>query len=491
MAYASEERQRRIMRVFFNNKTRDLGWMLSPPQVQERLWREFGYPIEREALEGTLRTLVTNGSLRAERDNREVDSAREWRRRRDVYDITPVGERVERLLIEIDALGEQLGSLDGQRLLAVRDALRRIRLQLDAQQPDPVAIEADLRVCSDSVRDLLQGAADFMQVLRDFIGAEQLDGERFVDQQDAVLGHLRGFHRDLRSYEDPIGVAIAEIEHGGVDRMLDLALSARALPPAIGEQTEVEIRAAARDALARQWVGVHQFFCAAESPLPLLTTRVYEAIKAILDIAERLIDRRAGRRDRANAWNTLAALIASADDDTARAAFATAVGMRRSRHFGVGYPDQEALRPAGGGLARWVESEPVAVAAHLRRPGARMAGAGTPATIAAPPDLRVTVKARQDLEARQLQRLLDRLGAGASLRMSDLHRLEPVELDHLLQWISRAFAQPSATDGSRRATSADGRRTLRLTPPGDAERCVVEAVHGVLDSPNYWIEVLS
>lgn len=54
-----------------------------------------------------------------------------------------------------------------------------------------------------------------MQVLRDFIGAEQLDGERFVDQQDAVLGHLRGFHRDLRSYEDPIRAAIGEIERGG------------------------------------------------------------------------------------------------------------------------------------------------------------------------------------------------------------------------------------------------------------------------------------
>jgi uncharacterized protein (TIGR02677 family) len=490
LAYATEERQRRIMRVFFNNKTRDLGWMLSPLQVQERLWREFAYPIERDALEGTLGTLVANGSLRAERDNREVDSAREWRRRRDVYDITAVGERVERLLIEIDSLGEQLGSLDGQRLLAVRDSLRRIGQQLEGSHPDAGAIDADLRVCSGSVRDLLQGAADFMQVLRDFIGAEQLDGERFVDQQDAVLSHLRGFHRDLRSYEDPIRVAIEAIECHGVDRMLDLALSARALPPAIGEQTEAEIRAAARDALGRQWAGVHQFFCAAESPLPLLTTRVYEAIKAILDIAERLIDRRAGRRDRANAWNTLATMLAVADEHTARTAFGTAAGMRRARHFGVEYPDQEGLRPPGGGLARWVSGEPVVVAAHLRRPGTRKGGAGTPATIAAPPNLRDRVRARQEMEERQLQRLLDRLGTGATLRMGDLHRLEPVELDHLLQWISRAFALPSAADGSRRATSTDGRRTLRLTPPGDGERCVVEAVHGRLDSPNYWIEVL-
>lgn len=74
--------------------------------------------------------------------------------------------------------------------------------------------------------------------------------------------------------------------------------------------------------------------------------------------------------------------------------------------------------------------------------------------------------------------------------MSELHTLHPVELEHLLGWIARAFTQRRGADGSRTATSADGRTTLRLTPPADGQRTRVQAVHGQLDAPDYQIEVL-
>ncbi len=66
------ERHRRIMRVFYLNKTRDIGLQLSP-QVADRLRSEFGYSLDADSLTSALETLGTNGALRADQDIRDVN----------------------------------------------------------------------------------------------------------------------------------------------------------------------------------------------------------------------------------------------------------------------------------------------------------------------------------------------------------------------------------------------------------------------------------
>jgi hypothetical protein len=78
------------------------------------------------------------------------------------YDITPAGERVERLLAELDALGEELGELESGRLLAIRDALARIATQLRGDEPEARRLADDLEAVADAVAALRQGATDLM-----------------------------------------------------------------------------------------------------------------------------------------------------------------------------------------------------------------------------------------------------------------------------------------------------------------------------------------
>ena len=67
------------------------------------------------------------------------------------------------------------------------------------------------------------------------------------------MAYLQGFHRELRRHADPVFAAIDEIEALGVDRLLDLALSTRSLPPAIGELTAAQVQS--RRAGSRRPVG--------------------------------------------------------------------------------------------------------------------------------------------------------------------------------------------------------------------------------------------
>lgn len=484
------ERYRRIMRVFFLNKTRDIGWQLAPHDVQRRLATEFGASVEEDVLDRALERLVGEGVLAARADTRAVTSAEEWRRKRSVYDITPAGERVERLLAELDTLGEEIGALESGRLLTIRDALARIAAGLSEAEPDAQRLSEDLETVADAIASLRQGATDFMTQLQAFTASDRVTSEEFVAQQDVIVAYLQGFHRDLRRHAEPIFASIAAIEALEVEGLVELVLSSRPLPPAIGDLTPEQLTEQARRMLHARWDGVRAWFgepgCT-DAPWALLTAKLLDAIRAIIDIAERLIDRAAGRRDRAAAWDRLAQIIAATQPDTAAACLAVATGIRPPRHLAV--PDQDADQLASPGATSWRDAPPIAIAAHLRTPGTRMPGSGSPARLASNAGLADRVRALQAAEQEHLGRLLSRLTAGATLRMSDLHRLHPVELEHLLGLLSRAFAQPRSRDGTRRATTADGRLRLRLVPPPDGQRTTVAAEHGQLDCPDYAIEV--
>src|SRR4051812_769714 len=382
------ERYRRIMRVFVLNKSRDIGWQLGLGDVAGRLRAEFGVTLPDDVLDRCLERLVDEGALVARADTRAVGSSAEWRRKRSVYDITPAGERVERLLAELDALGEELGALESGRLLAIRDGLARIVAELRRAEPDARRLAADLEAVAEAVAALRQGATDFMTQLQAFTASDRVTGEEFVAQQDVIVDYLQGFHRDLRRHAAPIFAAIDEVERLGVDRMVELALSTRSLPPAIGDRSAEEVRAQARRAEAARWHAVRAWFGepgSADAPWALLTAKLLDAIRAIINMAERLIERAAGRRDRAAAWDALARMVVGADERTATACVAVACGLRRPRHLSAPEADPDQL-PAPGSTS-WRDAPPVPVAAHLRTPGRRASGAGLPARLATNPGI--------------------------------------------------------------------------------------------------------
>ncbi len=491
------ERYRRVMRVFLLNKTRDIGWQLAPADVQTRLAIEFGARLDDDVLDRCLERLVADGALTARTDTRAVTSAAEWRRKRSVYDITPAGERVERLLAELDALGEEIGALESGRLLTIRDALARI---VDGLRESAASVGTtraqrlgdDLETVADAVAALRQGATDFMTRLQAFTASDRVSSAEFVAQQDVIVAYLQGFHRDLRRHAGPIFDSIAEIETLGIERLVDPVMAVRELPPAIGDLTPEQLAAQARAALLARWQGVRAWFGepgSTDAPWALLTGKLLDAIRTIIDIAERLIDRAAGRRDRVAAWDAIARIVARADASTAPACLAVATGLRAPRHVSAQDPEADQIDSAGS--TDWRDAPPVVIAAHLRMPGTRTPGSGSPARLVHNAGLADRVRARQAAEQAQLTRLLACLRSGQMLRMKDLHRLHPVELEHLLGLLSRAFAQRREPDGSRRATSADGRLRLRLIPPPDGARATIDAEHGRLNCPDYTIEILA
>jgi uncharacterized protein (TIGR02677 family) len=484
------ERYRRIMRVIYAEH-RNFGLRLSPEAVAGRLRDAFALELDPPSLQASLDQLYEWGALDREYDTSLARTARELRRNRFTYDLRPAGKRTEQLLQELDQLSDSYGALEGGRLAAIRDALA----QLARVHAEPGHAGGDLRQQFErligEVERLHEGASNFMSRLNRIVAtSEQVDENEFDRCKGALIEHLQGFRRDLRRHADDIAAGLRTIERLGPERMIARIVLDVELPVVLGVTPE-EIAAQRHAELLDQWHGVWSWFIderERSSPWAALTVKVIDAIRAILDIAERIIDRRTLRADRARACQHLARLVHDAPEDEAVGIVVAAFGIAAPRHVGVPEDDPEAL--ASPAQTSWLAAPPAPVTAHLRRPGGRMPGAGRGAPIVDTAAVAARLRERARREREELAALLERFAGRGPIRLSDIARFGTVEFGHLLHWIGRAYETPAHDDGTRRASSRDGRAAVLLRPPAADEPPVVLAVpQGRFTTANYRLEV--
>jgi uncharacterized protein (TIGR02677 family) len=485
---------RRVMRVLYLEH-QAFGLRLRPTQVADRLRERYALTVDPEWLEQRLAALDQWGAVERDHDASLASTAAEWRRNRYTYDVTPAGRLTEELLARLDALGEEIGRLDTARLPAIRDVLAKLAEQLSYDEPDGTRLRTLFERLLAEVEALHTGALTFMRSLSDLMRAvEQIGEEEFERGKGALLEHLQGFKRSRMQHSAEILALLEQLEAHRPDRLVQLIVEAESFVALPGGASVEEQRARRHAELLERWHGLRAWFVGSEdagSPWRTLNDQVVDAIRAVLAIAERLIERRSLRVDRAGVLLQLAARVASAPPGEAPAWLRAAFGLRTPRHVGV--PEADPDQVADRGRTRWLEAPPAPVVAHLRTPGTRTPGTGRGAQVRDLSESRRHFEQRRAAERRELDELLARLSARGRVRLSSLEQVDAREFRHLLGWIGRAYESPAEVDGRRRANSIDGRATIALRPPHDPgrERTRLAAPHGTLDLPDFEIEVVS
>jgi uncharacterized protein (TIGR02677 family) len=485
------EAYRRIMRVLYLEH-QAFGLRLRPAQVADRLRDRYALTQDVDWLEERLAALGRWGAVERDHDASLASTAAEWRRNRYTYDVTPAGRLTEELLAQLDALGEEIGRLDTARLPSIRDALAMLADELDGEQPDGTRLRALFERVLAEVEALHVGALAFMRSLGDLMRTvEQVGEEEFERGKGALLEHLQGFKRSRMQHSAEILSLIERID--GAEQLIGPIVAAETFVALPGGATVAEQQRRRRTDLLDRWHGLEAWFVGDEdkdSPWRTLNDQVIDAIRAVLAIAERLIERRSLRVDRAGVLLHLAGQIAAAPPGEATAWIRAALGIRTPRHVGVAEEDLEQV--ADRGRTSWLAAPPAPVVAYLRTPGIRTPGTGRGAPIADLTESRRRLQERRAEERRQLDEILARMVARGPIRMSTLERVDAHEFRHLLGWIGRAYEAPPGPDGRRHASSTDGRATIALRLPADPlrERARLRAPHGTLDLPDFLIEVV-
>lgn len=496
LRYATAEEAdtyRRIMRVLYLEH-RAFGLRLRPAQVADRLRERYARSVELDWLEERLGALHRWGAVARDHDASLASTAAEWRRNRYTYDVTPAGRLTEELLQQLDALGEEIGRLDTTRLPSIRDALAALVAELRAEHPDGARLRGLFERLLAEVEALHAGALTFMRSLSDLMRTVERVGEdEFERGKGALLEHLQGFRHSRTRHSAEILSLLDEVESSGSAQLVARIVDAEQFVALPGGATVAHQRARRETELLGRWQGLRAWFVgedAGGSPWRTLNDQVVDAIRAVLAIAERLIERRSLRVDRAGALLHLASRVQAAPPGEASAWLRAAFGVRSPRHVAV--PETDPDQVTERGRTSWLQAPPAPVVAHLRTPGARTPGTGRGARVRDLSESRRRFTERRAAERRELDALLERMDARGRVRLSALARVDAHEFTHLLAWISRAYESPASADGSRRATSTDGRATIALLPPADPrrERARLQAPHGLFDTPDFAIEVV-
>ncbi|MEA2369784.1 MAG: hypothetical protein QOH12_178 [Solirubrobacteraceae bacterium] len=489
------ETYRRIMRVLYLEH-QAFGLRLRPAQVGDRLRERYELPIAHSVVEERLDTLSRWGAVSRDHDAALASSAAEWRRNRYTYDLAPAGRLTEDLLAQLDDLGEEIGRLDTSRLPAIRDALARLHGELEAEHPDGTRLRQLLERLLAEVEALHKGALTFMRSLGDLMRTVERVGEaEFERGKGALLEHLQGFRQSRRVHSAEILDLIEKIDTAGVDGLIRRIVEAETFVSLPGGATVPQQQQRRRDELSGRWSGLRAWFVGDEgsgSPWRALNDQIVDAVRAVLAIAERLIERRSVRVDRAGVLLHLAGLVATARPGEASAWVRGAFGLRTPRHVGAPDSAADAEQIVDAGRVSWRAAPPAAVVAHLRTPGARTPGTGRGAKVVDLSEGRRRWHERRRCERRELDDLLIRMRARGPIALSTLESVDTHEFRHLLAWIGRAYEAPAGPDGLRRASSTDGSVTILLRAPADPvrERARVRAPHGTLDLPDFRLEVV-
>ena len=486
----STHRYRQLMGVLLANKRR-FGLRMAPAKIATRLWERFSVRHDSlDALERDLEALCGWGAVDRYQDSSRASSTREFKRKRFTYDITAAGEIAERAALQVDRLSERIGALERSQLPELLDAL--IALAIEAERADPRAAKlvAHFNDVAAKLERLRVDTGDFMRELGAVMADEQaVELEPFERYKRRVIDHLQGFRVELRRLDPQFVSAIARVEAVGLARIVAIAADSDE-PPAWGLKDE-EVSARRAERLAEEWNGVRRWFRGGAGEAPPwheLDRALGDAIEWIIQTAQRLIDRRTHRVDRAAEYRALALLFdRAATGSDCHALFAATFGLYQPRHFSVPEADPE----LSASTVSWWHGAAAPVEASLYRPGARPPGAGRVTELPDHTMARQALAARRAREREELQRAQRRFAGAGPLRLEQLGRLDVLEFRHLLRWLARALDAAADQSGARRAESNDGLVRLELRPPPAAGELVeIATAEGTFAAPNYEIEVV-
>ncbi len=480
-------------------------------EANERLLTSLALDDVREHLSavgwsGTLDDTDLSAALQQLRDWRLVDAgqnhseqyrtAQEYERRNLQYSLTRRGEAALSGHQAAVAALESSGGLQTAVLDAIAETLDRLAL-LTRRLPDSTtgprteatteqrrlyAAFAELSGHLDAMRT---GIRTFNSDLQRLLRADEVNEATFEEVKEATVRYLDDYVTRLDDRAARIRQAAGRVREAGLERLLQAALAGAELPP--------HVDAAERDAqwldhAHTRWVGLEAWFAPSGDSRPraeLLSTTARRAIVSLLQVVDRM---RTARRRPSSAQADLrrvAALFATApaDDDLHRI-WRAVFGLHPARHTSLGHADPETV-PRG---SSWADAEAVPVAALLRESGIAEKFA-RPARVRDVSELRARRTERARVERAATERAIRALGTDGPVCISGLDALETDTFVAFLDLLGRAVSHPPH-HGELRATSADGRVEVVLTPPRDGARAQLRTTSGALDCPDYEFRIM-
>lgn len=452
-----------IMRVFTGTLLADL----SAHDVAERLP---GNPSA-DAVAVKLENLKTWGNLLPSSRPVKASSIREYHRVRSRYQLSTLGERIQRQADEVLASADAAREVSREMLGLVARGLQDLRAQ--AQLPggaDPgesleriSTLFAQFGQFADSVRD-------FYAFLGQVIFRYDLDSDEFSGFKELLLDYAETITDDVGFFAPQIEQSLTGLWPYLPELLRRIDETDKGLSAL--RRAEIEVQRS-RGRSFEDWVSLRAWFfddAGEGSQVSQLRDATLRALQALLVNAKRMIRSATGEVSRRGDLLKLARWFDETGDATAHDVFAAAFGLFGARHLGVVSAEDDL--PA---TTSWWEGPVAPVPVALRERGSR-APRGRAASAEDYAEQRERLR-KEAAEAAERQRTAAAELRAAAPRLTEI-RLTPAATGLLLDLIARSLtaAAPGfvSADGADQdlgitvtLTRAPGCRTLIRGADGD------------------------
>lgn len=353
-----------IMRLFAGSLMTDL----SAQEVAEALAGE-GTPATVDTVVDRLGRLVTWGNLLPSSHAVRVRSIAEYHRARSRYQLSPLGERVQRQVDEVLVSADSAREISRELLGLVAAGLARIADQVEQPGGPNVAETRDVVVTTfaqfwefrDSVRD-------FYAYLGQVLARYDLDAREYAGFKNLLLDYVESITEEVVLLAPRIERDLDRIWPHLAELLARLDADADGLVQA-AETVGVSVqRTRGRD--VADWTALRAWFRDADgrrSEVGQLRDATMRALQSLLANAKRMIRSSGHGVSRRRDLLRLAGWLDAAGEDRAADLFTAAFGLYGARHFGIA-EDPEAVVAA---TESWWSTPSVTVPVSLRDRGSR------------------------------------------------------------------------------------------------------------------------
>jgi uncharacterized protein (TIGR02677 family) len=425
-----------IMRLFTGSLMTDL----SAQQIVESLV-DLGMGLPLDTVVNRLNQLVTWGNLLPSSHTVRVRSIEEYQRARSRYQMSPLGERVQRQADEL------LASADAAREIS-RELLGLVTAELGAiadmvERPgdvDPARAREFVATVFVQFWEFRDSVRDFYTYLGQVLARYDLDGKEYSGFKDLLLDYVESITEEVVLLSPRIARHLERIwPH--LDRLLT-RLGRGGLAGAAGELGIVMQRSRGHE--NADWLALRAWFEDTDgrrSEVNQLRDATLRALQSLLANAKRMIRSSGQGASRRRELLRLASWLAAADQGAADDLYTSAFALYGARHLGIA-ADPESVVAA---TESWWTASTVPVPLSLRERGER-APRGRPTGLAdRSAQQRALLAEAANVQHARADAAAELLSAGASLAEV---RLSAPAIQLLLELMARALGTGDPANGT-------------------------------------------
>lgn len=353
-----------VMRVFCGTLLADL----AVPDVLAKLDRE----LDAETLAARLEKLASWGNLLRSTHTVKATSIADYQRSRSRYQLSKLGERVQRDADEVLAGADAAREVSSELLALVDRGLSEIVALASAPGgADPQQAWERISTLFVQFTEFAESVRDFYAYLGQVLARYDLDGAEYQGFKELLLDYVEAITEDISLRAPRIAAHLTAVwPHlpGLLTRVDTHATGIAALAEALPE-TRVQ-RSRGRD--LADWEGLRDWFTDSAglghgSQVDQLRDATLRALQSLLANAKRMLRSASGEMSRRKDLLRLAAWFDAAEPEEAHDIAVAAFGLYGARHLGVA-PDPDRTVPA---YVSWWTGPVVDVPVALRERGSR------------------------------------------------------------------------------------------------------------------------